>query len=327
MTIKKYSKGFVFGKFMPPHAGHIYMIEEALKAVDKLYILVCSLKSEPIEGKLRFEWMKNIFPQAHVIHITDENPSYPDEHPDFWNIWIKTLSDNLPKDIEIIFSSETYGEEIALRMNIIHQMIDQERLRFPVSGTDIRTAPFAHWQSIPKTVRPFFLKRIVLTGPESTGKTVLAEKLANYFHTSWVKEYGREYVEKYGLQLKYEDISKIATGHLLSEEKEAWNADKILICDTDLIVTQVWSEIYFKDCEDWIKKVNTEKKYDLFLLLDIDVPWIDDGTREFPNLREWHFNRLKEELEIRGFNFIVISGSYEERYMKAIAEIEKIMVQ
>jgi HTH-type transcriptional regulator, transcriptional repressor of NAD biosynthesis genes len=92
------------------------------------------------------------------------------------------------------------------------------------------------------------------------------------------------------------------------EDGSARSSNKILFCDTDLIVTQVWSEIYFNECPDWIVKENQSRRYDLFLLMDIDVPWVDDGTREFPHLREKHFGRLKLELEQRELPFKIISG-------------------
>src|SRR5688500_16522986 len=93
METKKYKHGFTLGKFMPPHAGHLHLINEARKQVEKLTVLVCSLEKEPIPGALRFSWMQQLFPgpDVEIVHVTDEVPSYPHEHPDFWLIWTKLL--------------------------------------------------------------------------------------------------------------------------------------------------------------------------------------------------------------------------------------------
>src|SRR6185436_8506799 len=94
METKKFKCGFTLGKFMPPHAGHLHLIREARKQTEKLIVLVCSIEKEPIPGSMRYEWMKDIFsddPNVEIIHVTNEVPSYPHEHPDFWNIWIPLL--------------------------------------------------------------------------------------------------------------------------------------------------------------------------------------------------------------------------------------------
>ncbi len=155
---KKYKKGFVLGKFMPPHKGHVYFIQEALKQTEELYILVCSLKDQPIEGELRYKWMKELFPESKVIHVTDENPSYPHEHPDFWNFWIRTVRNNTPSDIEVVFTSEDYGTEMATLLGIEHVLVDKTRKNVPVSATLIREDPERFLDFLPENVKGYFRK-------------------------------------------------------------------------------------------------------------------------------------------------------------------------
>jgi HTH-type transcriptional repressor of NAD biosynthesis genes len=307
---------------MPPHNGHLHMINKSMEMVDELTVLVCSVKREKIAGHLRFEWMKQLVPNAHVIHVTDEVPSYPNEHPEFWTIWTKLLKNYLGEGIEIIFSSEEYGQEVADRLGIEHLMIDRDRKVVPVSGTWIRNDPFKFWEFIPELIRPYFVKKIAIVGPESTGKTTLAEALADYFKTSWVKEYGREYFVGLKRPLNIKDIEIIAEGQLALEEKGLKNANKLLFCDTELFVTKIWSEIYFGKCPEWIIEKALEKRYDLYLLMGIDIPWVDDGTREFPQLRSFHFELIKNELEDRHLSFVYISGDFKSRIAMAISEIE-----
>src|SRR6185436_473222 len=96
-----------------------------------------------------------------------------------------------------------------------------------------------------------------------------------------------------------DDIEVIAATQVRMEDEAARHSNKLLFCDTDLIVTQIWSEIYFKECPESVLNLNRDRHYDLWLLLDIDVPWVDDGTREFPQLREKHLARLEAELDLR----------------------------
>lgn len=318
---KRYKKGFILGKFLPPHKGHLYLIQSALEQCEELTVLVCTILKEPIPGVLRYQWMKELVPHAKIIHVTDEVPSYPSEHSDFWTIWTYLLKREIDPDTEVFFSSEDYGDEVAARLGMQHVMVDKARQAVPVSASAIRKDPYKNWNHIPDVVKPHYLKRIVLTGPESSGKTTMAKLLAEHYKTEWVEEYGREYyVVKEG-KLVLEDISEIGKGQVKLEDEVAKKANKFLFCDTDLIVTQIWSEIYFKQCPQDIIEMNKLRKYDMFLLMDIDISWEDDGTREFPELRHWHFNRLKEELEKRKLNYKIIKGSGQDRIDSCIETI------
>jgi NadR type nicotinamide-nucleotide adenylyltransferase len=296
-----------------------------MEHVEELTILVCTIKKEPIPGILRFQWMQELIKNARIVHVTDEVPSYPHEHPDFWTIWTTLLKKYIDPGTEIFFSSEDYGFEVAGRLGIKHILVDKERSSVPVSATAIRNNPYKNWDFIPPPVRPYYTRRIVLTGPESTGKTTLARQLAQHFNTTWVEEFGRNYYVEKGGKLLIDDIINIAEGQLNSEEQAIKQSNKLLFCDTDLIVTQIWSEIYFNSCPEKVIQLNTSRKYDLFLLMNIDIPWEDDGTREFPHLREWHFKRIKDELESRGLNYTLISGEGHQRLQNAIEAVTELI--
>lgn len=155
-------------------------------------------------------------------------------------------------------------------------------------------------------------------------KTTMAARLADALKTRWVEEYGRQhFVERDG-KLTIDDIELIAQGQIRLEDEAAKTANKWLICDTDLMVTQIWSEIYFETCPPEVIAQSHLRKYALHFLMDIDFPWQNDGTREFPHLRQWHFNRIKAELEQRGLPYAIVSGTEEERLQQMLEALRNI---
>lgn len=152
------------------------------------------------------------------------------------------------------------------------------------------------------------MKRIAITGPESTGKSSLARELARIFNTTWVPEYAREYLLELGQPYEEGDILKIAKGQLRSEEKMAHHASRLLFCDTDFLVTRIWSIVKYGRCSPWIEKKLEQHRYDLYLLCNIDLPWEFDPLREHPDKRLILFDLYHNELSERGFPFAVVSG-------------------
>jgi NadR type nicotinamide-nucleotide adenylyltransferase len=167
------------------------------------------------------------------------------------------------------------------------------------------------------------IRRIAVTGPESTGKSRLAGQLAEYFHTSWIPEYAREYID--GLDRPYDetDILEIARGQMEREERQASASKGLLFCDTELIVTKIWSEVKYGRCHPWILEQIEKHPYDLYLLCYIDIPWEADPQREHPHMRERLFTLYYEELLERNFPFEVIKGLDGERLQNAVRQIRK----
>ena len=175
------------------------------------------------------------------------------------------------------------------------------------------------------------VKKIVIIGPESTGKSTLCEQLAAHYNTIWVKEYAREYLVKNGHNYTYENLLDIAKGQIKNEELEIrnWesaNKSKIvnlkspILIDTDMYVMKVWCEFAFEKCHHWILNRIVERKYDLYLFCNIDIPWVKDELREYPDLenRQKLYHHYKDILVNQKVPWVDISGSYEERLQKAI---------
>ncbi|MCX6245428.1 MAG: ATP-binding protein [Bacteroidetes bacterium] len=170
------------------------------------------------------------------------------------------------------------------------------------------------------------LLRIAITGPESTGKSMLTEELADHYHTVWVPEYAREYIDRLDRPYNQDDILEIAKGQIRNENLFAGKANRILFCDTELIVTKIWSEVKYGICDPWILEGIGKNKYDLFLLCNTDLPWEADPQREHPHMREKLFELYRKELADRGFPYDIVSGIGPDRLKNAIRFVEKVIL-
>jgi HTH-type transcriptional regulator, transcriptional repressor of NAD biosynthesis genes len=168
--------GVIIGRFMPPHNGHLYLIDFARHMVDTLYILVCTLSHEPIPGDLRYRWVRELAPTCKTIHITEEIPEARRGAAGATAIWAETVRKAVPDTVSRVFASEEYGWELAAELNADFVPVDPGRNNIPVSATTIRRDPYASWRYIPPTVRPYFVKHVAVVGsPETTNR--LADQL------------------------------------------------------------------------------------------------------------------------------------------------------
>jgi NadR type nicotinamide-nucleotide adenylyltransferase len=172
---------------------------------------------------------------------------------------------------------------------------------------------------------PSLVKKIAIVGPESTGKSTLAEALAQHYQTVWVPEYARGYLSKLGREYDQSDLIKIAHGQLRLEDEWINDANRFLFCDTNLVVIKIWSEFKYGTCAPEILQRMQERKYDLHLLTNIDLPWEADPQREHPDKRMELFNLYETELKNQKLPFIVIHGQQHERLQHAINGIDSFI--
>jgi nicotinamide riboside kinase len=199
------------------------------------------------------------------------------------------------------------------------------------------------------------LKKIVIIGPESTGKSSLCEALAGHYGTGWVPEYAREYLQEHGMDYGYPDLKTIARGQLALEDRMAGDAaigraevgqapkaegrpsptggrrrsDGLLFIDTDMYVMKVWSEYVFGRCDAWILDQIVSRKYDGYLLCRTDLPWVRDDLREYPDLesRERLFRIYRDCMVNQGTPWAEVGGVGEDRIAAGIAAVEKLLLQ
>lgn len=180
------------------------------------------------------------------------------------------------------------------------------------------------------------IKKVVIIGPESTGKSTLCRELAKHYKTLWVPEYAREFLLKKENHYDYDDLLTIAKNQLLQEDQYAEKlkaqqkkhstslSSSMLFIDTDMYVMKVWCEFVFGECHPWILEKIAERKYDFYLLCNTDLPWVKDELREYPDLeiRQRLFSIYKDIMVNQSTPWVLISGNNEQRLESAIREID-----
>lgn len=341
--------GVIFGKFYPVHTGHINMIYEAFSKVDEVHVIVCSdterdlklfydskMKRMPtVQDRLR--WMQQIFKyqKNHIfIHhlVEDGITSYPNGWPE-WASRVKELFKEKGFTPSVVFSSEVQDKAPYEKyLNLDVSLVDPKREFFNVSATKIRNHPFHYWKFIPKEVRPFFAKTIAILGGESSGKSVLVNKLATVFNTTSAWEYGREFVfEQLGgneQAMQYSDYPQMALGHQRYIDYAVRHAHKVAIIDTDFITTQAFCIQYEGKAHPFLDSMIKEYPFDVTILLNNNTQWVDDGLRSLGSQKQrQRFQQLlKKLLDKYNVPYIEIeSPSYLERYNQVKVIVEKIL--
>ena len=320
-------RGFLLGKFMPPHAGHMALIGAARKLVDELTILVGSLPDDPIDGALRVEWMKSLFPDCRIEWHKSPAPQDPSESPHFWAIWRQIVAKAHPEPIDYLFAGESYGEEFARQVGGLFVPLGARVLGADQSGlgglssTAVRADPWKHWQFLPPPVRDHYALTICIHGVESVGKSMLAERLAAHYSTVVVPEYGRVHCEVYGTDCREMDLLLIGQAQqAMIDAARPW-CDRLLIADTDSLMTAAWSQMMIGYAPDLLI---CQRRADLYLMMATDAPFVDDGTRVYgdPDQRG-RFDRIaRDVLSVARANVVEVRGSWDDRFDAACAAID-----
>jgi NadR type nicotinamide-nucleotide adenylyltransferase len=168
-------------------------------------------------------------------------------------------------------------------------------------------------------------KKVAIIGPECTGKSELSQYLADHFETEWVPEYARAYLDKLRRPYTQDDLLKIAHGQLRLEDEYSIDANSFLICDTNLYVIKIWSMFKYGNCQDEILETIASRKYDLYLLTYVDIPWQEDPQREHPTKREELYQIYVNEMKNQSVPFVEIKGERELRRATAVRAIEEML--
>jgi NadR type nicotinamide-nucleotide adenylyltransferase len=319
--------GLVVGKFYPPHRGHQHLIDQARRQVDRMVVMIAHHQSQTIPGELRAAWLREIHPDCE-IHLV------PDELGDDSRAWADFSLHHLGRAPDVVFSSEDYGATFAAFMGSRHVMVDRERTVVTISASRIRASPLDHLEFLEPCVRAYYVKRVVVIGAESTGKTTLARMLADRFETEWVPEFARDHWEKKIGKWKPGDpepswspdeFLEIATGQQRSEEAAARRANRVLFADTNAFATGTWHERYRKTREPRVDAVGAKDRVDLYLFTAPDVPFVQDGLRDGEHIRAWMDARFAEQLGVGKVPVVRLTGPYPARFERAVAAVERLI--
>lgn len=316
------SIGVVIGKFNPFHLGHDHLICTAKDACTKVFVIVCERPDQTLPGELRASWIRREHPDVDVLVTHDD---LPDEAVPWAR---RTLELIAPARPDVVFTSESYGDDYAELMGSVHRSVDPERLSFPVSGSQIRADLGAHWGMLTPPAKAHLTMRVVVTGVESSGTTTLAEDLARHLETVWVPEYGRWYWEgRRHLQDQSWDTGEfvaIARAQNALEDALARKANRVLICDTDALTTHVWHRRYIGEWSAEVQEITASRQPDVYLLTTPDFPFVQDGTREGEEIRLEMHDWFVELLGRMHRPYVELSGSREVRLREALRIIETL---
>ncbi|UFH55658.1 AAA family ATPase [Spirosoma sp. KNUC1025] len=309
--------GLVFGKFMPVHKGHLALIEFARQQCDRLIVSMTITPDDVIQPDLRFHWLTELLAPYPEIEVVAESDDFHDPTLPLWEatkLWAAFIKTRFPT-VSVFFSSEEYAIPLAHHSGLRHVAFDPPRHRVPVSATLIRQQPARYWAYIPEIVRPYFVKKVCLFGPESVGKTTLAQQLANEYQTRFVPEMARSMITSNDFTLN--DIIQIGKAQTEAVQLAERSANRVLFCDTDVITTQIYASIYFQQVPPVLYELEMQVRYDAYILLDIDIPWVADNLRDFGHQRSEMLSRFRYELDKRNYVYTLVSGSYTERFEAA----------
>jgi HTH-type transcriptional regulator, transcriptional repressor of NAD biosynthesis genes len=321
--------GFIGGKFLPFHQGHVYAIIAASNQVDKLHVILSSSKNRDkeicdrdgmkyIPADIRLSWLGESLHNLDNIEITHIEDDQWDNNYN-WEEGANMIKKAIGQKIDCVFSSETsYNEHFSKYYpDSEHIVIDDPRKTVTISATEMRKNLYDNWDKLPLCVRSYFTKKVVIIGTESSGKSTLTKKLAKFYNTNYVHEIGRDYCEKYSNQLTKDMFDLIAMEHFLLQKKKAGESNKVMFIDSEAVITQYYLDMYFDGKKSpLIEEIIKLQDYDLAIFLEPDIKWVEDGLRFAgeEKTRKKNNKKLKNMFHDRGIPFVSISGDYDARF-------------
>lgn len=329
------------------HLGHELVIERARALCDDVVIISYSRPElAGCEPERRARWLAARFPDTRRLVVTDttlaphrhawelreipSNDADAETHRRFVALLCRCV---IGVEIDAVFTSEDYGDGFAASLEcaqrehnpdappVAHLCVDRARELVPVSATAIRADVHAHRQWLSPEVYASFVRRICILGGESSGKSTLAERLAEALDTVHVPEYGRLLWEQKRGALDFDDMLHIADCHVSLEEAAAARARELLISDTSPLTTMLYSEHLFGRVDPRLEQLAMSRRYDLSVLCAPDFPFVQDGTRQDDAFRRYQHQWYLDRLAMRGDPWILAHGSIDDRVRMVAAHL------
>lgn len=324
-----YQTGMYGGSFDPLHIGHIHCMVKAASLCRKLFIVLSySRKRDRIPMEYRYRWIYNSLKHmdnVHIILLEDDEISKEDyDTYDAWEKGRDQVLSRIGEDVDVVFCGSDYKGTGRYEQLYGCPVIYFDRVEIPVSSTEIFQDPLRYWDMIPRIAQPYFVKKILLIGGESTGKSTLAQNLALAYNTNFLAEVGRDVCDYAGgieEMMIEEDFHEILLRHKLKEMEAVKRSNRLLFVDTDALITKFFSHFLFTDPgirrrnDDLADAITAINHFDLILFLEPTVDFVQDGTRNEKLLedREGYSRQIKELFDRAGLEYHCISGDYFNR--------------
>lgn len=328
--------GMYGGTFSPLHLGHVRCIIEAANQCEDLIIVISQgINRKEVDIRVRYRWIYQLtkhIGNVRIFILSDDAKTKQEYTEDYWLKDAQKVKDFAGKKIEVVFCGSDYNVE-SFWAKCYPEAKTVFIQRNGISSTKIRENVMEYWDWIPNIVRPYYTKKVLLIGGESTGKSTLTRNLANYYNTNYLEEVGRDISERSGTDLLMlpEDFTDILLQHKTKEKEAILYSNKVLFEDTDCLITKFY--IQFLDGKD--KKINElladaiaeTNVYDLVLFLEPDVKFVQDGDRSpvIASDRKTYSNKIMELYLQKNIEFHIISGDYQERFEKAVNLVDRLL--
>ena len=341
--MKKFRTGLVVGKFSPLHLGHEFLIMRAMAECDETIIISYSRPELPgCEPVKRRQWLHARFPEATVLVLDGDVDALPHNDADalVHRQYVgKLCLDVLGRSVDAVFTSEDYGDGFAAELSryfsarrggeacpVAHVLVDKARVAVPVSGTKIRSDPHALRAFMAAEVYASFVRTVCFIGGESSGKSTMAQAMAERCQTLWAPEYGRELWVEQGGMLAYEDMARIARVQQAREDTLRQQASRFLFCDTSALTTLFYSHEMFGAAEPELERM-AGRRYDHVFLCAPDFAFVQDGTRRELGFREQQHSWYLAELDRRRIAYTLLRGSVNQRISTVISALDAELTQ
>ena len=319
-------RGLTLGKFAPFHRGHQLLIETALAEVDELvFTTFYATDVMDVPLQVRAGWIKELYPTVRIVEAWDGPNGYGDT-PEICREQENYILEKLNGlRITHFYSSEFYGDHVSRALCAVDRRVDEARTTVPISATALRKDYFAGRAYLAPAVYTDLITKVCFMGAPSTGKTTLAQAMAERHHTVWMPEYGGEYWLEHHVErrITLEQFEQIPPEHNRREDALTLQARKYLFCDTNPITTYCFAKDYHGSAGPVLTRLakEAEKRYDLFFLCDTDTPYDDTWDRSGDQKRKWFQEQIVDDLAERRVPFFRISGTLEER----VAQVDDVL--
>ncbi len=332
----KYKCGMYGGSFNPLHLGHVRCIIQAANQCEELILVISEgINRDEIDIRVRYRWVYQLtkhIGNVRLFVLQDAAKTKEAYTEEYWMRDAGKVKEFAGKKLDAVFCGSDYDNN-SFWAKCYPEAETIYLQRDEMSSTKLRDNVMAHWGWLPNVVRPYYAKKVLLIGGESTGKSTLTINLANYYNTNYLEEVGRDISERSGTDMLMlpEDFTDILLIHKVREREALLHSNKVLFEDTDCLITK----FYIQFLEGKGKAVNEKladaisqlNNYDLILFLEPDVRFVQDGDRS-PVIaadREHYSNRIKELYKEREYNIEIISGDYQERFSQSVSLIDKLL--